>query len=49
MHVYYTNIKSDSSTQFGIDADLVGGLVESGHGLKFSARYAHNYTTTPPY
>ena len=24
MHVYYTNIKSDSYSQFGVDADLVG-------------------------
>ena len=31
MHVYYTNIKSDSYFQFGVAADLVGvGLLKVG-------------------
>ena len=50
MHVYYTNIKSDSYFKFGVAADLVGmGLIRSGCDLQFSMRYACNYTTIPPY
>ena len=50
MHVYYTDIKSDSYSQFSVDADLVGdGSLKVGVAYFFSMRYVRNYTTTPPY
>ena len=48
--IYYTNIKSDSYSQFGVDADLVGvGSLKVGVAEKFSVHYARHYITTPPY